>query len=193
MNIKRTIVISLAVVAGTFVLGGCATERNPVAGVITESKQLQVGRPVPDFPVVTAQGKEIRFSEVREPTTIVAFVSPAGDQCCWLNPKLVSLAEELRNYRIGVTQISEPTDKCPHGPGCVAACNLQDPHLISLCDAERRAWKAYRQPETNTVVLVNYRGEVEHVAPLTELDTIVKKARQLAAEFEGWWQSAYEG
>ena len=193
MNVKRTIIVSLAVVVCAFALSGCATDQSPVAGVITESKQLPVGRPVPDFPVVTAEGKEIRFSEVREPTTIVAFVSSTGDKCCWLNPKLVSLAEELRHYRIGVAQISEPTDKCPHGPGCVATCKLQDPHLISLCDAERRAWKAYRQPEPDTVVLINYRGEVESVASLSELETIVKKARHLAAEFEGWWQSTYEG
>ncbi|MHC4518168.1 MAG: hypothetical protein ACYTAS_06240 [Planctomycetota bacterium] len=193
MNVKRILIVSVVVLASTVVLTGCATEQSPVAGVITESNRLPVGRRAPDFPVVTAEGKEIRFSEVREPTTIMAFVSPTGDQCCWLKPELVSLAEELRNYRIGVAQISEPTDKCPHGPGCVATCKLQDPHLISLCDAERRAWVAYRKPEPNTVVLVNYRGEVEHVAPLTELETIVKKARHLAAEFEGWWQSAYEG
>lgn len=189
----RYMVVPLVALAGALVLGGCSTEPNPMAGVITESEQLPLGRPAPDFPVVTTDGKERRFGEIREPTMIVAFVSPTGDRCCWLDPKLVSLAQELESRRVGVAQISEPTDKCPHESGCIEACNLKDPHLISLCDAERRAWEAYREPNPNTAVLLNYRGEVEMVAPLAELEAVAKRAREVAAEYEAWWQSAYEG
>jgi hypothetical protein len=193
MNAKRFLFVPIVALAGALVLTGCSAEPSSVAGVITESEELPLGRPVPDFPVVIANGKETRFSEIREPTTIVAFVNSTGDKCCWLNPELVSLAQELKDRRIGVAQISEPTGKCPHGPGCVATCDLKDPHLLSLCDAERRAWEAYRKPRPNTAVLLNYRGEVELVAPLAELDTVANKAREVAAKYEAWWRSAYEG
>lgn len=195
MKGKAIGIVSSAVVVAAFLSAGCTTESRdpPVAGVIAAPEQLSVGQPAPDFPVITSDGEATSFSDILEPTTIVAFVSPPGDQCCWLQPQLVSLAEELKNGRVAVVQISEPTDECPHGPGCIATCNLKDPHLVSLCDAERRAWEAYREPEPGTVMLINYRGKVVYVAPLGRLDTVADKARELVAEFEGWWQSAYEG
>jgi len=193
MNARRAVAVILVAFAGSLVLTGCSSEGSPVAGVIMESEQLPPGHPAPDFPVVTADGKETRFSEIREPTSVVAFVSPTGNNCCWLDPKLVSLAQELRNRRVSVAQITEPTDACPLGPGSVATCDLTDSHLMSLWDTERRAWEAYREPQPNTVVLINYRGEVELVVPLAELDTVVKKAREVAAMYEAWCQSAYEG
>jgi len=192
MNAAKYVLVPLLALAGTLALGGCATEPSSVAGIIAESEQLSPGQPAPDFPVVTTDGKEARFGEIRKPTTIVAFVSPTGDRCCQLDPKLVSLARELENRRVGVVQISEPNATCPHGLGCAAACNLKDPYLISLCDAEHRAWEAYREPEPNTAVLINYRGEVVQVASLAKLGMVARKARELVSEHEAWWQSAYE-
>jgi peroxiredoxin len=192
MNGAKYVVVPFLALVGTLALSGCTTEPSAVAGVITESEQLSPGQAAPDFPVVTTDGKETHFGDIRKPTTIVAFVSPTGDQCCGLDSRLVSLAQELENRRVGVVQISEPTAKCPHGPGCAAACDIEDPHLISLCDAERRAWEAYREPQPNTAILINDRGEVVQVASLAQLEAVARKARKLASDYEAWWQSAYE-
>lgn len=188
MNVKkRKLTISLVVLVGALVLTGCATEQSPIAGVIQRPEALAVGRNTPDFPVVTAEGQETSFGKVRKKVAIVAFVSPQGAQCCWLNPDLVSLAGELRDRPITVAQISQPTEKCPHGPGCVATCNLEDPHVVSLCDADRIAWRAYQEPGPNTVVLVDYKGRVAQVAQLADLEMVAGKARQLADDVEGRW------
>ena len=184
---KRKLAITSAVLAGAVFLTGCAADRSPIAGVIGGPNELAVAHDAPDFPIVTADGKETSFEKVRKKVAIVAFVSPEGDLCCWLNPGLVSLAGQLRDRPITVAQISEPTDKCPHGAGCIATCNLEDPHVVSLCDADRIAWRAYQEPEPNTVLLVDYKGKVAQIARLADLETVATKARQLADDVEGRW------
>jgi hypothetical protein len=191
MNVQRFVVTAVMIVVVGVVLSGCATEQGPVAGIIAEPTELSVGRPIPNFPIATADGEQTSFNELREPIAIVAFVSSSGPQCCRLNPKLVSLAGNLRNRNITVAQISEPTERCPHGPGCIATCNLKDPHLVSLCDAEGIAWNAYRRPKPNTVILIDRRGYVAAVSSLTNLEAVLGKARRLAEEVDAFEASAY--
>jgi hypothetical protein len=192
MNVQRFVVIVVVAVVAGVVLSGCADKQSAVAGIVAEPIQLSIGRPIRNFPVVTADDQQTSFGELREPIAIVAFVSSNGSQCCLLNPKLVSLAENLRHRSITVAQISEPTEKCPHGSGCVATCNLKDPHLVSLCDADRIAWNAYRKPKPNTVVLIDTRGNVVAASSLFNLEMVSDKARRLADEVEAFVESAYE-
>jgi hypothetical protein len=192
MNSKGMIIVVLAIAASGLILSGCTTERTSVAGVITEPETLGPGQHVRNFAVVTSDGQSTSFNELREPIAIVAFVHAAGEKCCWLNPDLVSLAGEFRDRPVTVAQISEPTEKCPHGPGCIATCKLADPDLVALCDAEHLAWQAYREPEPGTVMLIDRGSEIVQIANLTDLDEVSAKARALAGELEAFWQSAYE-
>ncbi len=192
MSVQTFAIVMSTVVGAAVLLSGCVAEESPLAGIITEPTRLAIGRPAPDFPITTADGKETTFGGLRKPIAIVAFVSPRGAQCCWLDPDLVSLAGELRHRKITVAQISEPTGKCPHGAGCVAACNMEDPHLVSLCDADRIAWNAYRRPEPDTVVLVDERGDVVAVGRTTDLKAVTGKAKYLAGRVAAFEQSAYQ-
>jgi hypothetical protein len=58
------------------------------------------------------------------------------------------------------------------------------------------AWNAFGQPQTNTVVLINRRGEVEMVAPMADLEAVAARAKDLAAMYEAWdeitWSSLYD-
>jgi predicted small secreted protein len=137
MNVQRFVAIVVVAVVAGVVLSGCADKKSAVAGIVAEPTKLTVGHRIRDFPVVTADGQQTSFVALREAIATVAFVSPSGPQCGWLNP---------RSRSVTVAQISEPTEKCTHGPGCVVTCNLRDPQLVSLCDADRIVWNAYHRP-----------------------------------------------
>jgi len=188
----KTKVIML-IFAGTMILlVGCATER-PTAGVVGWDRQFSVGSSAPDIPFTSLKGEQTTLKHVSQPIAILAFTNPTGETCCWLRPSLVNLANDFRNLPITVTQISVPTSKCPHGPGCVESCNLNDAHLVSLCDADRTAWQAYSQPKPNTAILVDQNGKVVHIEDLGNLTELARRARRLAQEVEETEAQMYEG
>jgi hypothetical protein len=179
VNVQRFVITTVVVVAVGVVLSSRITKQSFDVGIIAKRTKLSVGHPTSNFPVVTTDGQQTSFDELREPIAIVAFVSFSGSQRCRLNRKLVLLAEDLRYRRITVSQISEPTEKCPYSSGCVATCNLKDPHLVALCDADRIAWNAYRKPKPNAVVLIDSRGDVAAMSSLANLESVVAKAGRL--------------
>ncbi len=191
VNVQLFTVITLIIVTAGVVFSSSITKQKSDANAITEPTELSVGKSTPNFPVITTDCQLTSFDELCEPIAIVAFVSFNGSQRCWLNPKLLSLAEDLRYRHITVTQISEPTEKYPHGTGCVTTCNLKDPHLLVLCDADRIAWNAYYKPMPNTVVLVDSKGDVAAIGNLANLEVIVAEADRLVGEVEAFGENTY--
>ncbi len=192
VNVQRFVVTTVVVVAAGVVLSSRVSYQSHYTDIITKSTKLSVGHTIPNFSVVTVDGQQTSFNELHEPIAIVAFVSFRGSQRCWLNPKLVSLAKDLRYRRITVTQISEPDEKCPHNTGCVVVtCYLKDPHLVVLCDADRIAWNAYRKPKPNTVVLIDSKGNVAAINSLANLEAVIVKASQMVNEVEAYEESAF--
>jgi hypothetical protein len=182
MKIETTTLMLLAV---TVVLAGCnSTAHRPIAGVVDFSKDYPVGTRAPDIPFISTDGKQTSFKKVSQSIAIVAFTSTPGEACCKLVPELVALAHRFRNEPITVAQISLPTTKCSHGPGCAEHCNINDARLVSLCDADRMAWKAYGQLKPNTVVLVGENNRIAAIEDLENLDSIANKAQRMAAASE---------
>ena len=142
--IMRTKVIIL-LLASMMILAGCATK--PTSGVVGwKSGTFSVGSYAPDIPFTSVDGKKTTFHKVRQPIAIVAFTSPPAEECCWVRPDLLSLTKRFKVLPVTVAQVSVPTSKCPHGADCVKVCNLGKANLISLCDADRKAWNAHDQP-----------------------------------------------
>ncbi|MCL5278350.1 MAG: hypothetical protein M1376_00390 [Planctomycetes bacterium] len=131
-------------------LAGCA----PTSGVITgtSTPAWYAGAVAPDVQYKSLEGKQASFNKIRQPVAIVAFVAPPGTACCWLEPTVVNLAGQLWDLPMTVAQFSEPTSKCPHGAGCVEVCNLHKGAVMSLCDAQKLAWKAYDKPAPETLI-----------------------------------------
>ena len=160
------------------VLAGCSVA--PTAGVIGPG--MQVGASPTDIPFTGPEGRQTTFEKVRWPVSLVAFVSPPGETCCWINPKLVELSDNFADLPITVAQISEPTGKCPHGAGCVQACNLRQGRLVALCDPDRIAWKAYNQPQSGSVFLIDRSGKVVATGNVDALTAIADQARKMGKD-----------
>jgi len=167
----KTIVVLVA--AATFV-AGCA----PTSGLITAATAPAVGTKVQDFEYTSITGRQATFSQVRYPVAILAFTSPPGNACCWLDPKVVSLANQMWNLPVTVAEISLPTEKCSHGPGCSEGCRLHA-GLMSLCDTSKVVWNAYGRPRLGTVILIDQDNNVVQTATLDDLNSLLAKAQQL--------------
>ena len=166
-------------------LGGCASR--PHTGVVGWNKDFSVGSFAPDIPFVSADGKEIRLNEIRQPVAILAFISPTPHNCFSLRPDLVELANRFRHHPITVVQISLPTNECPKGPGCSKSCEIIDGNLITLCDPSRIAWKAYNQPKPDTIFLIDEDNKIVDIQPVENLKVLADKALNLA------WEEMFDG
>ena len=84
----------IIVMLGGLVIGltGCAN--GPYAGVVGWNKDFSSGSLAPDLPLTLAEGKETRFSKIRQSFAILAFTSPPSQKCCSLRPDLVELANQ---------------------------------------------------------------------------------------------------
>ena len=179
MKSKKNIVMLGALIIG---LAGCAN--GPHTGVVGWNKDFSSGSFAPDIPFTSADGKETRFSEIREPVAILAFTSPPSQNCCSLRPELVELAKRFRHLSITVVQISLPTNECPRGVGCTESCDVVDENLVTLCDPARIAWEAYNQPNPNTVILVDRDNKVVDIQPINNLKVLADKAEKMGDQID---------
>ncbi len=181
MNL-RTLTIALPALLA-LVLAGCdGNGSKPMAdaGVVGYEKPLSIGVRLPDMPFVTADGEQTMFRKVSQPISIVSFIFASGQTCCQISPELAVMAEKFQDELITVAQISIPTSQCPYGPGCVEVCSLFDRHLILLCDKDKIAWRIYKQPNPNTVFLVDQDNTVVAIESITSLEKIESKALALS-------------
>lgn len=168
----------LTLLAALTGFAGCA----PTAGIITKTSGttgLQLGSIAPDVQYESMDGKQASFKKVRQPVAIVGFVAPQGAACCWLDPKVVNIADQFWDLPVTVAQFSLPTEKCPHGPGCVEACNLRKGGVMSLCDAERLAWNAYGKPAPGELILIGADNKIVMKGSLNDPKSVVDEARRL--------------
>jgi hypothetical protein len=172
--IGRTLAGLIALIA----VAGCT----PMSGVVTKASGtsgLQIGSVVPDVQYESMAGKQTSFDKARQAVAVIAFVAPQGAACCSLDPKVINIADRLWDVPVTVAEFSLPTSKCPHGPGCVEACNLRKGRVMSLCDAGRLAWNAYGKPAPGTLVLVGPNNRVVVKASLSDPGAVVDEARKL--------------
>ena len=176
----RTITLLGAAVCAAL-LAGCA-ERS---GVATEASPPQVwaaGPEVPDIQYTARDGQTRDFNKVRYPVTLVAFSAPQGSNCCWLDPRVAKIWDDLRNLPVTMAQFSLPTSRCPHGPGCVEGCNLHKGRLMTICDSHRVAWKAFGRPDPGSLILIERGGRIVKIGTLDHPKSIVAEALKLGRQ-----------
>jgi len=170
----RILTLSAALIG----LAGCM----PTSGIVTKTSGTtgaQIGSIAPNVAYESMEGKQASFNRARQPVAVVAFVAPQGEGCCSLDPKVVNIADQLWDLPVTVAQFSLPTSKCPHGPGCVEACNLGKGRVMSLCDAQRLAWNAYGKPAPGTLILIGPDNRIVAKASLSDPAVVVNAAKKL--------------
>jgi hypothetical protein len=172
----RTLILSIALTA----VAGCVSTSGVITG--TSAPGGYVGTVAPDVEYKSLEGKQVGFNKVRQPIAIVAFVAPAGATCCWLEPRVVNLSNQLWDLPVTVAQFSEPTSKCPHGPGCVEVCNLHKGGVMALCDAQKLAWKAYGKPAPGTLILIGSDNKIVATGSLSNSGPLLAQAERLGQQ-----------
>lgn len=162
------------------VLAGCAS--GPRSGMIEWQKGSSKGSLATDIPFTSMDGKQTTFKKISQPIAILAFTSTTGATCCRLMPQLVTLADRFKDSPITVAQISLPSSKCSHGPGCTEVCNVNDARLVSLCDVDRIAWKAYGRPKPGTLILIGENGKIAATGSMKNLKSIANEARKMGVK-----------
>ncbi len=154
----------------------------PTSGVVTgtSTPAWYAGTVAPDVEYRSMQGKQASFNKVRQPVAIVAFVTPPGATCCWLEPRVVNMADQLLDLPVTVAQFSEPTSTCPHGVGCIEVCNLHQGRVMSLCDAQKLAWRAYGKPASGTLILIGPDNKILRKGLLSDPQAVVSYATKRA-------------
>ncbi len=158
-------------------LAGCASPSGVVTG--TSTPAWYAGTVAPDVEYRSLQGRQTSFNKIRQPVAVVAFVTPPGATCCWLDPTVVNMADQLWDLPVTVAQFSEPTSQCPHGAGCTEVCNLRQGRVMSLCDAQQLAWRAYGKPAPGTLILIGPDNKILSKGTLNDPRVIVNEARRI--------------
>lgn len=156
-------------------LVGC----EPTSGVITGTSGPTVGSSAPDVQYISVEGTQGDFNKARYPVAIIAFAAPEAASCCWIDPKLVNIADQLLDLPVTVAQFSLPKGKCLHGRGCIEACNLRNGGLMSLCDAQWLAWDAYGRPAPGSLILIGPDNRILLTGSLKVPNAIIAEAKRL--------------
>ncbi len=176
------------------VFAGLGCEEPAKSGVVMSHLDggLQPGLTAPDIKFMSFTGKESSLKAVTQPITILAFTEAPGEACCLLQPQLVQLTQRFEDLPISIVQVSEPTGKCPHGPGCVETCQFKEMDLITLCDTDRKAWMDFAQPQKNTVYLIDEIGNVVDIAPLSNMKELVESAEYMGNSVKRRYGDEYQ-
>jgi peroxiredoxin len=181
----RVIVIILMLV-GMVTLPGCDNKSTYTSGVVGWRKEFSIGSFAPDIPFMLTNQEQFTLHEVREPVTILIFIKPWTDICCRIRPDLLSLRKEFHVLPVTVVQILLPVGECSHGSGCMNLSNFDNYDIILLCDIDGVAWRAYGQPDPNTVILINQKSKIVDIQKIENLKIVAEKAYWMARDINDY-------
>jgi hypothetical protein len=171
-------------------LFGCS-QQQPQGRVMMEG-DVVTGVTAPQIIFRDLDGSQRTLAQVRQPITIIGFVSPADQPCDRVDQRLANLMSQCCGLQISVVQVSEPTAKCPYGPGCVQTSGRKKDEVIAICDPDRTAWANYGHPAPGTIFLVDASGIIVRTASLDNPDDVARQARQMSTQFELFMEPRWE-
>jgi hypothetical protein len=143
---------------------------------------VTIGGMAPEIYFRGMDGTEKTLSQVRQPVTIIGFVAPSEGACDRADDRLAGISRRFWNLPVSVVQISEPTAKCPHGPGCVQTSGPGKHQVIEICDPNRTAWAGFGHPTDDTLFLLDANGEIVQTSSVNASDALVREAQKMAYE-----------
>lgn len=185
---RRLMVV--AVLGG--LLAGIGCENNTTGVVIETQKrkgflhsgfesQVTIRRP---------DGSTTKLNHVGNPFYVITFLEPPEDDLGYVDPRLERLAKRFELDSVVVVQMSVPKEKKTFGDGAIVAANSQPIYLKNLSrffDPERRAWKMFREPDLQAVMVVDQRGlfgNMRAYGTLDDLDGVIRRVQRLQQAWE---------
>jgi hypothetical protein len=181
--------LALMPLVGLLLLG--CSEQQPQGRVMMEG-DVATGSRAPQIVFRDLDGSRRTLSQVRQPVTIIGFVAPVQEPCDRVDQRLAGLMSQCCGLQISVVQVSEPTAKCPYGPGCVQTSGRGKDEVIAICDPDRSAWANYGRPAPGTIFLVDPSGRIVRTASLDNPDDVARQAQQMSTQFELFMEPRFE-
>ena len=153
----------------------------PPSGVVVSRDQFGSHANAPDFSILTWENEEVRFHEVREPVTILVFVN-ATKPCNALNADVSRISKRMRHLPATIVQVSLPTEACSQALACSKSLPSSTKNVMCLSDISRMAWDAYKQPDANTLMLIDRNNRVIDIQPVGHSEALEDKAMAMARD-----------
>jgi peroxiredoxin len=153
----------------------------PPSGVVGWRDPLDSNTYAPDFPILTSKNKEVHFHEAREPVTILVFVM-ATKPCNALNANISRISQRMKHLPATIVQMSLATEECSQASICCKSLPSSIKNVMCLSDASRIAWNAYKQPATNTLMLIDRQNKIIDVQPFGHSKALEDKAMAMALD-----------
>jgi peroxiredoxin len=174
----KTQLVSAVALLALILITVCPAAQAVSVATIGYSDRLSIGDLAPGIPLIDSKGEQTSFAQIRQPVAIVTFVE-AEDNALPLDPRVASLAKRFRYAHVSVAQIDLGDQ-----PEQSTQTKLTNSKVMTLCDPERIVWNQYKQPEADSVFLINERGRIEATGTLGNLKRLIHRARALSREAE---------
>jgi hypothetical protein len=172
---KMRVFSAAALLALILITASPATQELSVA-TIGHSARLSVGDLAPKIPLIGSEGEQKSFAQIRQPVAIVTFVENPGPAAS-LDPRVASLAKRFQYGHVTVAQIDLSVQ-----PNRTPQTKLGNSRVLALYDPERIVWNEFKQPEADSVFLMNERGRIEAIGTLEDLKRVIHRASALNRE-----------
>jgi hypothetical protein len=182
--------LALVVLGGLLAAIGC--ENNSVGVVIETTKRQGFLRSGFESRVTIRRpdGSTTRLGHVGNPFYVLTFIEPPADNPGYVDPRLERLAKRFELDSVAVVQMSMPAEKKAFSVEDIAAANHQPIYLQNLSrflDPDRRAWKIFREPDTEAVLVVDRRGLFGNMRAhgfLDDLDGVIRRVQWMQKDWE---------
>ncbi|MCF7972178.1 MAG: hypothetical protein K9N55_00015 [Phycisphaerae bacterium] len=175
----KPLLFSAAAFLALILITASPAAQGPSVATIGYSTRLLAGDLVPHIPLIGSQGEQTSFAQVRHPVAIVTFVETKEDAAMPLDPRLAPLAKRYRHAHVSVAQINLADQ-----PKETPRTQLKNSRVMILSDPKRIVWHQFKQPEPDSVFLINERGRIEAVGTLGDLKSIIRRANLLNREMQ---------
>ena len=181
--------MALVVLGGLLAAVGCEDNR---MGVVIETQerggflhsgfesQVTIRRP---------DGSTTMLGHVGNPFYVITFIEVPADDPGYVDPRIERLAKRFELDSVAVIQMSLPEEKQTFSDEAIAAANLQPIYLENLSrfhDPQRRAWKIFREPDCQAILVVDRRGLFGNMHAHGTLDDPAKAIRRVQRLQTDW-------
>lgn len=191
MHLMTRKLMVLVVLGALPAMVGCAEDNR--TGVVIETQmrkgflhsgfesQVTIRRP---------DGSTTKLGHVGSPFYVIAFIEVPADKLGYVDPRIERLAKRFELDSVVVMQMSMPEGKKTFSDEAIAEAHLHPIHMKNLSrfiDSQRRAWRAFGEPDPEAVLVVDRGGLFGNMhahGTLDDLARVIRRVQYLQTDWE---------